>query len=196
MGMAMNAYAVDWAKDRGALVARLAVETSNQAAIGQVLRSGYRPSGDWVNAIAAASTGRRLENDLRLRAGAAVDADAAWTFWSQSDLAQAARDMISLGWRWRKASHHDLEKAVDAHGFLQGPGGWVIVESDEEGLTVRWLATTQADAPLLLQGLRDLQRERSGDRVELMAPVTPWMLESLQREGFELHEVRLFSKAL
>ena len=196
MGMAMNDHAVEWARSEGALVARLAIETGNAAAIGQVQRSGYRDVGDWVHASAPPSTGRRLDNDVRLRPGAVVDADAAWTFWSQSDLARAGRELISLGWRWRKASTTDLERAVEAHGFLHGPSGWVIIESNDDGIAVRWLATAQADAPQLLQGLRDLLRDSSGETVELMTPATPWMLESLQREGFWLHEVRIFSKAL
>jgi hypothetical protein len=172
------------------------VESDNEAAIGQVLRSRYRQTGDWVHGTAPPATGRRLDSDLRLRPGAAVDADAAWTFWSQSDLAAAARDLISLGWRWRKASHRDLEKAVERHGFLQGASGWAIIETDEEGTSVRWLATTQADAPQLLQAVRDLQRDSAGGRVELMAPAIPWMIESLQREGFDLHPVNLYSKGL
>lgn len=196
MGMAMNDHAVQWARDKGARVARLAVEADNEAAIGQVLRSGYRPAGDWVHATAPPSTGRPLDSALRLRPGAVVDADAAWTFWSQSDLAHAARDLISLGWRWRKASIADLQRAVDAHEFLYGPGGWVIIERDDEGISVRWLATTQADAPQLLEGLRDLLRDTSADRIELMAPATTWMVESLLREGFELHEVRILAKTV
>jgi hypothetical protein len=196
MGMAMNDHAVEWARGKGALVARLAIEADNEAAIGQVMRSGYRQTGEWVHATAPPSVGRHLDPDMGLRPGAVVDADAAWTFWSQSDLASAARDLISLGWRWRKASRQDLERAVDTHGFLHGLGGWVIVESDDDGVSVRWLATTPADAPLLLQGLRDLLPEGAERRVEAMVPVTAWTVEALQREGFEMHPVNIYSKGL
>ena len=196
MGMAMNDHAVEWARSRGALIARLVIEESNEAARGQVLRSGYRPGSRWAYATAPASTGRRLPPDQRLRAGVTVDADAAWTFWSQSDLAHAARDLISLGWRWRKAFRADLETAVAAHNFFQSPGGWLVAESDEEGVSVRWLATTAPDAPLLLQGLRDLLRDRRGGRVEAMVPVTVWSVEALLREGYEVHPAQIYSKAL
>ena len=196
MGMAMNDHLVEWARSQGALVARLVIEESNEAARGQVLRSSYRPGGSWAYATAPGSTGRRLPPDERLRAGLTVDADAAWTFWSQSDLAHAARDLISLGWRWRKASRGDLETAVNAHTFYQSPGGWVVAETDEEGISVRWLATTAPDAPLLLQGLRDLLRDRGSGRVEAMVPVTVWSVEALLREGYEVHPAQIFSKAL
>jgi GNAT superfamily N-acetyltransferase len=196
MGRAMNAFAVDWARGQGALVARLAIEADNEAAIGQVVKSGYHQTGEWVHATAPPATGRRLDRELQLRPGAIVDADAAWTFWSQSDLAQAARDLISLGWRWRKASNQDLQKAVDGHRFMQSPGGWAIVETDEDGISVRWLATTPADAPLLLQGLRELLPERSEQRIEAMVPATAWAVEALQREGFEIELLGIYSKGL
>jgi GNAT superfamily N-acetyltransferase len=197
MGMAMNDFGVDWARERGALVARLATEAENEAARSQVAKLGYRLTGHWAYATATASTGRRLGSSERLRPGGTVDADAAWTFWSQSDLAHAARDLISLGWRWRKATRHDLERAVAAHSFFQCPAGWVIAEADDDGLSVRWLATSSFDAPLLIEGLRDLLRDgRRGRRVEAMVPVTAWSVEALQREGFEVNPIQIFSKSL
>ena len=196
MGMAMNDHAVEWARSQGARVARLVIEESNEAAHGQVLRSSYRPGGRWAYATAPEATGRRLPSEERLRRGATVDADAAWTFWSQSDLAHAARDLISLGWRWRKATRDDLERAVNAHNFFQSPGGWVVAESDDDGISVRWLATTAPDAPLLLQGLRELLRDQGGVRLEAMIPVTGWSVEALLREGYEVNPAQIYSKAL
>ena len=56
--------------------------------------------------------------------------------------------------------------------------------------------TTAPDAPLLLQGLRDLLRDRDGGRVEAMVPVTVWSVEALQREGFGVHPAEIYAKAL
>jgi GNAT superfamily N-acetyltransferase len=196
MGTAMNDFGVDWARGQGALVARLATEEDNDAARTQVLKLGYRLTGRWGHAIASTPTGRRLVPSDRLRLGGTVDADAAWTFWSQSDLAHAARDMISLGWRWRKANRGDLDRAVDAHTFYQSPGGWLIAEPSDVGISVRWLATSPVDAPLLIQGMRDLLRDLRKDQVEAMVPVTAWSIEALQREGFEVTPIQIFSKSL
>ncbi len=196
MGMAMNDYSVEWARSRGALVARLTIEADNEAARSQVLRSAYRLTGRWSFATADVATGTRMASGDRLRVGTAIDADAAWTFWSQSELAYAARDLISLGWRWRKASRQDLDRAVETRTFYQSAGGWVIAEGDEEGISVRWLATSPPDAPLLLQGLRDLLRDASAGRVEAMIPVTVWSVEALLREGYRVHPVEIYSKGL
>ncbi len=196
MGMAMNDYSVEWARSRGAIVARLTIEADNEAARSQVLRSAYRLTGRWSYATADVSTGTPMASGDRLRVGTVIDADAAWTFWSQSELAYAARDLISLGWRWRKASRQDLDRAVDTRTFYQSPGGWVIAEGDDHGISVRWLATSPPDAPLLLQGLRDLLRDTARGRVEAMIPVTVWSVEALLREGYGVHPVEIYSKGL
>lgn len=196
MGMAMNDFGIKWAKDRGALVASLAIEEDNEAARSQVLKADYRLTSRWGYAVATTPTGRRLRSSDRLRPASSADADAAWMFWSRSDLAQAGRDLISVGWRWRRASRQDLEIAVYTHAFYQSPGGWVIAESDEDGVSVRWLATSPSDAPLLIQGLRDLLRDEQKERVEALVPETAWSIEALQREGFEVRPVLIYSKGL
>jgi hypothetical protein len=61
---------------------------------------------------------------------------------------------------------------------------------------VHWLATTPTDAPLLFQGLRELLRDEPVDTVRLMSPATAWAVEALQREGFEVKPVLIYSKAV
>jgi len=180
MGMAMNDYSVEWARSRGALVASLVIEADNEAARSQVLRSAYRLTGRWSYATADMSPSSRMRAGDRLRIGSAVDADAAWTFWSQSDLAYAARDLISLGWRWRKASRQDLDRAVNTRNLYQSPGGWVIAEGDDDGISVRWLVTSPPDDPLLLQGLRDLLHDSGRGRVETMMVRDPTQLQGVK----------------
>lgn len=194
MGMAMNHFGVEWARARGALVARLAIEEENRPARSQVEKAGYRLTSRWLYTTSGPSPGPALPADRVLRPALTIDADAAWVFWSQSDLARAGRELISEGWRWRKATRRDLEDAVNDHAFYQGPAGWAIVRPVGGGLAVRWLATTAPDAPLMLQGLRDLARAR--DELEAMIPETPWMVEALQREAFDAHPVLIYSKAL
>ncbi len=196
MGMAMNDRGVEWARSRGARVARLAIEEENQPARSQVEKSGYRQTGRWVHATIGITSAARLASGQRLRTATSVDADAAWVFWSQSDLARAGRDLISEGWRWRKTTPEDLLCAVDDHALYQGPGGWSIVRTVEVGLAVRWMATTPTDFPVMLQGLLDLAREARAEVLEAMIPETPWVIEALQRDGFEQRPVLMFSKPL
>jgi len=196
MGKAMNDHGVEWAKSRGALIARLVTEEDNSAAQAQVLKSGYRLTGRWVYATGSASKGRRLPPSQRLQPATPMDADAAWVFWSLSDLARAGRDLIDDGWRWRKASPADLTAAIENHSLFQSPGGWAIIRTSDQGIRVHWMATTPGDAPLLILGVRDLLRDEYGDEVQMMLPETLWGHEALQREGFESRTVLIFSKGL
>jgi GNAT superfamily N-acetyltransferase len=196
MGMAMNDFGVQWARERGALVVRLAVEDDNEAARAQVVKAGYRLTGRWVSATASASVGRRMPPSQRLQPAAPIDADAAWMFWSLSELARAGRDLIAKGWQWRKATRQDIDDAVNASSFFQSPGGWVLSERVEEGISVGWLATTPTDAPLLILALRDLLRDERGETVRVMMPETPWSGEALTREGFEVRPILIYSKGL
>lgn len=196
LGMALNDHGVEWARRRGAQVARLAVEEENRAARGQVEKSGYRATCTWMHATAPPSTGRRLEQAHRLRTAPSGDTDAAWVFWAQSDLARAGRELISEGWRWRKARGADLEEAARRRHLWQSPAGWVVAAPHEDRLEVRWLATSSTDAPLLFQGLRDLAREVDAEEVEAKVPHTAWSAEALQREGFETRPVLIYAKGL
>jgi hypothetical protein len=117
-------------------------------------------------------------------------------FWSLSDLARAGQDLISEGWRWRKATRRDIEDAVNDSSFFQSPAGWAIVERQDGGVAVRWVATTPTDAPLLILALRDLLRDEPGETVQMMMPDTPWVGEALLREGFEVRPVLIYSKGL
>ncbi len=195
MGMAMNDFGVDWARARGALVARLAIGEDNEAARSQVLKVGYRLTSRWMFATAGATKGPRMSQSQRLRPAISVDADAAWMFWSQSDLALAGRELIPDRWRWRKTTRQDLEDAVNDHAFYQSPGGWVIAKRGDEGVSVPWVATSPSEAPLLIQGLRDLRYEQE-EVIEVMIPDAPWAVETLQREGFELHPMLIYSRGL
>jgi ribosomal protein S18 acetylase RimI-like enzyme len=194
MASAMNEHSVEWARSRGAVVARLATEESNQPARRQVLKLGYRETGRWVHATAEPPDARRLDTGTRLKPALAIDADAAWTFWSRSDLALAGRELLALGWRWRRATKEDLDAALEDHSLQQSPAGWVIVVERDDGLMVGWMATSMADAPLLIEGLLDLARERKKPLVEMMVPALPWVTESLLRAGFEVSPILVYSR--
>ncbi|HEY7469407.1 MAG TPA: GNAT family N-acetyltransferase [Acidimicrobiia bacterium] len=195
MGSAMNDYSADWCRQHGARVARLVVEEGNQPARGQVERIGYRPVSHWLYAIAEVTPGRS-PTPGRLRPAGSLDADAAWMLWSQSDLAKAGRELLAERWRWRRATRDDLERAVADRSLYQGEAGYAVVDEIESGIALRWLVTTDADAPIMLQELFGLARERGAISIEAMVPDTPWLAEAMRREGFEARPMVIYAKAL
>lgn len=196
MGSALNRAGVAWAQERGARVVRLATEEENAAARRQVEALGYRTTSTWAHARLSFDPATDGFEGGRLRPAPAPDVDAAWMFWSTTDLYHRGRGLIALGWRWRKARPEDLAGAAADGRLLQSPAGWVMADpAVDGGLWVGWLATTPAEAPLLIDGLARLGTER-GVGVSTMVPDLPWAGEALTRAGATPSRILVYSLAV
>ena len=194
LGNAMNQAGVAWTVERGARVVRLAVETDNESATRQVANLGYRETCRWVYGSHDVVTTDRITDEERLRPSHSSDVDGAWMFWSNSELALAAHDLVPQGWRWRRMRVEDLKAAVAAKTLFQSPAGWVIAEHRGDALFSNLMATVPADAPRVLRALIDHAVGRRLWFVEIKLPSTPWTIEVMTRSGFEAKEVVVFSK--
>jgi len=197
MGSAMNHAGVAWARERGAKVVRLATEADNEAARRQVEALDYRQTSNWVHARYEIGPGSAKPGEPGLRPAPPSDVDAAWMFWSTSNLAHHSRGLIAHGWRWRKATPGDLATAAGEGNFYQAPAGWVVVDVPEEDrIRTLWLATTPEEAPRLLADLIDLASQKEATELTIMMPNIPWVAEALSRSGAESKEVVVYSLAL
>jgi hypothetical protein len=192
MGTAMNRAGVEWAREQGARVARLAIETDNVAAQRQVDGLGYRHTSSWVGAGLDPRQGSGT-----LERSTTAEADAAWLFWSGSDMARAGQELIARGWQWRKARPGDVTAAIDRGELFHCGAGWALVDQPNPGrLRVGWLATSREEAPTLLDGLLELAHTRAADELYLTAPKLEWVVETLAREGAETTEVMVYTLAV
>jgi len=193
MATAMNDRGVEWARGRGARVARLATEADNAAARGQVEALGYRAISQWVYASFDTSRPSAVEGP-RLRPSHRSEVDPAWIFWSAGDLARRGRELLALGWRWRKATPADLEEAAAAARLFQSPSGWAIVEEDDEGCGCDWLAAATEEGPRLIESLLSLAASRGRAELSVKAPDVAWMTETLARAGGRPKEILIYAK--
>lgn len=194
MGRAMNQAGRTWAKQQGAKVARLATEATNEAARRQVEAIGYRHTVSWGYAELNASNHRLLDGNRELKPAPSADVDPAWMSWLAGDLSIAGRELISEGWRWRRAKPTDLSDAVRRGDFLQSPYGWVVVSQPAaDWLRCGWLSTTTGEGPVLLDGLRDLARDRGVREIDVFVPWIPWITEALTRAGASPKEVCIYT---
>ncbi|MDX1468771.1 MAG: GNAT family N-acetyltransferase [Acidimicrobiia bacterium] len=197
LGKALNYAGVEWARERGAEVMRLATEADNEPAIKQVLGLDYRQTSAWLFADwYADEVGRSDEPSLHEAVG--QDADAAWIYWSGTDIYRTGRGLISHGWKWRKARPDDVQHAAERGALYQSQAGWVIVEGvpTEDGpgyLRLDWLATTSPGAPTIVEGLMDLAA-RKGQGLNMKIPDLPWTREVLTRAGSGYKEILVFAK--
>ncbi|HEX6947562.1 MAG TPA: GNAT family N-acetyltransferase [Acidimicrobiia bacterium] len=193
IGSLINRAGLDWARSRGARVARLATEEANTAARKQVESMGYRHTSTWAYAelepmkrSPMAATG--------IQPAPSADIDAAWMSWVSGDLSRAGREMISLGWRWRTATPADLRTAVSEQRFWQSPAGWVILGQSEPTVAGSgWLATTPDAAPDLIEDISKTARENGLEEVVLRVPWTDWIVEALTRAGAEPEPIWIYS---
>lgn len=197
LGSAMNHAGVAWVRKRGASVVRLATEADNQAARSQVEVLGYRQTSSWVYTWIEVRPDHRAPHELRMRPAPGSDVDAAWMFWSTSELALGGRGFIANGWQWRKALPHDLVEAASQGEFFQNPAGWVIADQPEDDVVrTRWLATTKEEAPRLLKGLVGLAADREVAGLTVKMPNLPWAAEALIRAGGEPKEILIYALPL
>ena len=199
LGKALNDAGVEWARERGAAVVRLAAEADNEPAISQVQGLGYRQTSAWLFAEWFANEVSPGDGQF-LQEASGQDADAAWIFWSGTDLFTAARGLLSRGWRWRKARPDDLQTAAETRALYHSRAGWVVLENIPTGegpgyLRLDWLTTTPAEAPALVDGLIDLAA-RQGKGLNVKIPELPWTREVLTRAGSDYKRVLVFAKSV
>lgn len=197
MGSALNRAGVSWAKSRDAKVVRLAIEADNAAARTQIIGLGYRETSSWIHSRFEIEPAHRADESMLLRHGTNIDADAAWMFWSGSDVAKAGRGLLAHGWQWRKATPDDLHQAARHRQFFQSAAGWVTTDVPDEGhLRVGWLALSAGQAPELFEGLKALGAEFAAQHLTIKIPNLPWTAEALTRAGGTDTEVLVYSLSL
>ena len=198
LGILLNDFSVDWVRNQGGLVARLATEDVNAAAQRQVEKLDYRRTCTWVNAVSSAESAPPSPHSDRLNLSGRGDVDPAWMYWSTSEMAEAGRGLTPSGWQWRKTTVEDVTVAASERRLFGSPAGWVIVEWDEasRSLDAVWAATSQNDFPRLVDGVRQLGMSRGTDEVVFRLPQTGWSEEALVREGATSFEVHIYAKAV
>ena len=157
LGSLLNGQGVAWARKHGARVVRLAIEEHNHPAREQVATLGYREVTRWVSASFDVDRTHRCADHLRLRPAPGADAEAAWLTWAAGDIARAGREMLNIGWRWRRATIEDLADREETTRLYRSPTGWVVIErSGGSQLRSRWVSTEPDHVLSLIDGIKDL----------------------------------------
>ncbi len=187
----LNDLCMAWARGRGAVVGRLAVEDWNEPAWRQVRKLGFRSVSGWNytrwiedRTVPAAS--------VRLEPADVADVEAAFGAWSAGELARSAHGLFPVGWTWRRMFIEDLTASAGSGTLLMSQDGWVMAESSDEGAWVPWLQTDHRQAPGLITSLLGL----FGQTVRLMLPSVAWLDETLARLGFSLDPMQIYEKEI
>lgn len=194
IGSELNHAGVEWARERGGRVMRLATEADNDVARSQVVGLGYHLVARWVYSSFEIDPLHRAPDQYRLRPAPGSDAEAAWLFWVASELAREGRELIANRWQWRTARPGDVTSGGE---LLQSPAGWVsLMQPDADWMTTRWFATTPDGLLALLDGLFDLAAARSVTELDVKLPNLGWTAEAITRFGGTPREVLVYAKPI
>ncbi len=194
-----------WVRERGALVARLAVEDWNDAARAQVEAVGlrrvapfaraHRSTGE-VPADRGGNGGRRARSRIRLRAAHTTEAEPAYFSWSTSQLCKEVRGLFAIGWTWRRLTYDDLAAAAGRHALWEDGDDRAIAAVRNDVLEVGWCDTSPTGAADLARALVDLADNEGADRVQAMVPATAWMRDAFSGAGYDLDRISVYAMGL
>ncbi len=202
---ALDRTTEDWARDRGGRICRLAIEDWNTPARVQVEKIGLRPVSEWVHAsrtvrtaapVAKGNGGRRRPPLDRFVRAPSAEAQPAFMAWSGGPLGRTARGLLAIGWTWRRLSVEDLVRAAKAGALWMCPAGWVLAAPNEETLELGWLEAGPDDIGELLKSALDLAAELDAERLSLKVPEVPWLVDELERTGFDTGRIIIYERAL
>lgn len=201
----MGGALIDWARQRGARVARLLVEDWNEPARLQVLQVGLRPVaamlrgsrtvGD-ASPLPAGNGGRRVPALEQLARANSAEAEPAFMSWTAGPLGRSSRGLFPTGWSFRRLTTDDLAAAARREALWAARSGWAIATRDDETFEVSWLETRQEDAVDLVRALVDLATAAGAERIALWIPDVDWMGAAARRAGFELSGMTVFAGAV
>jgi ribosomal protein S18 acetylase RimI-like enzyme len=189
----LNEHVRGWARDRGAVVARLLIEEDNHAAQAQVEASGMRAVARFVRAhravgdaspYPAGNGGRRIGAMEKLRRAHSSEADPAFMAWSTSELARAGRGLFGVAWRVRRIDVSDLVSAAQRDALWVARSGWVMAAVREDLFEVGWMASGPDDAEDLMRAVTDVAVDEGADRVQAMVPATDWVVRAARRANY------------
>jgi len=198
--------AIEWARERGATVARLVIEDWNAASIGHVEALGFRKVSDWMMAdrgvgdsspVPEGNGGQRVRGAERLRPAPGAEADPAFMSWQRSELSRAARGLFPpVGWRWRALEVDDLRDSARSGELLAGRTGWAIAGVSRDTFEVRWVETSPEDAYDLARALVDAATDHPIQRLEAKLVDVDWLTQAFRRVGCKLSGLHVFERPI
>lgn len=179
---AMNAAGCDWARARGASIARLATETTNEPALRQVARIGFVPVAEFGYWLAAADV---RAGSTERRSGQSTDLPEIRSMWHGSDVFTAGAGLAALGWGWRRLTFDDLASGLADGRILIAAGGFGLLGAVADETRLMWLD----DAPAVWERLLLTARRRAADdghsQASALLPRHAGIEAALAGAGFE-----------
>jgi RimJ/RimL family protein N-acetyltransferase len=186
---------LDWARNRGARVARLLIEDDNEASIRNVTKTGFRRVATAIRAKRAigeatpnpdGNGGRRRPSAVAARPVKAADASMLAAAWSSSRCGRPLRGLVADGWRFHTLNEPDLIDAVHDGVLWEIGSSWAVTRQDDAMFDVCLLDTSPAEALDAIQTLIDVANERGSEDFWMWIADVDWLVQAARRAGCEV----------
>ncbi len=195
----------DWARDQGALVARLLIEENNTASIRNINKTAFRKTTvvhrgfRTLNQPAPrlnGNGGARRRSPLTAREGNRADAELIAAAWSASEAGRALRGLIAESWSFYRMRGSDVERAAREARLWEIGSAWAITSEDDGWFNVLMLDTSPSDAPDVVRALVDLANDRGASEFSAWAADCAWLVEALRTAGCETEPSGIYAQSL
>ncbi|MDK1016812.1 MAG: GNAT family N-acetyltransferase [Actinomycetota bacterium] len=184
-----------WARDRGALVARLLIEDDNEASIRHITKKGFRRVATVVRASRTigdtspnpeGNGGQRTPASVSARRVRTADASLLAAGWSSSICGRPLRGLVGDGWRFRRLTDQDVISAARAGDLWEVGSSWAITRHVDTSFDVSIIDTVPADAISVMQALIDEATAQGAESFSMWLADLEWLTQAARSAGCDL----------
>ncbi len=196
----------DWARDHGAIVARLMIEDHNESSIRHITKTPFRRTTTihrCHRTLGAGSPtpstngGTRRKSNLVARPVKSSDAEMVTALWSSSEPGRALRGLLARDWSFHRLRTEDTFKAAMESRLWDIGGAWAITNEHDDGeFNVELIAATAADAPDVARSLVDLATSHGATDFRAWIADLPWLVSAFEHTGCVIEPCGIWTMAL
>ena len=201
----MAVILTDWARDRGALVARLLIEDDNTPSINHITKTAFRRTVTvhrghrslvQPGARRNGNGGRRRRSPLVAREGTAIDSEMVVASWTSGDAGRAMRGLVARSWSFHRLRTDDVREAAAAGMLWEVAGSWAITREEDGTFEVLMVDASPSDAEDIVRALVDLAYDRGAERFSAWVADEPWLCDALRVCGCEIVSNGIYAQPL
>ena len=195
----------DWARDHGALVARLLIEESNTSSIRNINKTAFRKTTVVHRGFRSLSEpapslkgngGARRRSPLTAREGNRVDAELITAAWSAGEAGRSLRGLVARSWSFHRLRTTDVEHAAREARLWEIGSAWAITSEHDGQFDVLMLDASPSDAADVVRALVDLANDRGASEFSSWVADCTWLVDALEAAGCETEPSGIYAQAL
>lgn len=195
----------DWARQQGALVARLLIEESNTSSIHNIQKTKFRKTTIAHRGVRELNTpsphrtgngGTRRRSPLTVRQGTWVDAEIIAAAWSTSEAGRSLRGLFGQSWSFHRLRTIDVERAAREGRLWEIGSAWAITAEHEGRFEVQMLDASPSDAVDVVRALVDHAHDSGASEFSAWVADCSWLTDALATAGCDTEPSGIYSMAL